>query len=49
MELTCPKCSYKPMRWVGESDIEDSETYFIMSTYDCPKCETEVNINWSEK
>ena len=34
---------------VNDNDDEDNKQFLIWSQYSCPKCETILNIYWSEK
>ena len=33
----------------NDNDDEDDSQYLIWSQYSCPKCETILNVYWSEK
>jgi|TARA_B110000971_G_scaffold185667_1_gene193997 phage FluMu protein Com len=50
--INCPKCKDVEMIWGGDHDNEDDmddKQYLVMSNFSCPKCETFVYVNWSEK
>ena len=49
MNISCPKCKDVKMIWGSDWDNEDEDDkYLIWSQYSCPKCETIVNVYWSE-
>ena len=49
MNISCPKCKDVEMIWGNDWDNEDEDDkYLIWSQYSCPKCETIVNVYWSE-
>ena len=49
MIISCPKCKDVEMIWGNDWDNEDEDDkYLIWSQYSCPKCETIVNVYWSE-
>ena len=49
MNISCPKCKDIEMIWGNDWDNEDEDDkYLIWSQYSCPKCETIVNVYWSE-
>ena len=49
--INCPKCKDVEMIWGNDwdNDDEDNEKFLIWSQYSCPKCETILNVYWSEK
>jgi phage FluMu protein Com len=50
MNISCPKCKDVEMIWGNDWDNDDDmdNKYLIWSQYSCPKCETIVNVYWSE-
>jgi phage FluMu protein Com len=50
MNISCPKCKDVEMIWGNDWDNDDDmdSKYLIWSQYSCPKCETIVNVYWSE-
>ena len=51
MNISCPKCKDVEMIWGNDWDNDDdiNSKYLIWSQYSCPKCETIVNVYWSEE
>ena len=51
MNISCPKCKDVKMIWGNDWDNDDDmdSKYLIWSQYNCPKCETIVNVYWSEE
>ena len=51
MNISCPKCKDVKMIWGNDWDNDDDmdSKYLIWSQYNCPKCETIVNVYLSEE
>lgn len=41
--MICPHCEAR-MIHTGDEDLEENETFSMVSIHHCPECETEVNV-----